>query len=565
MGNKDLKIGLAFSGGGFRAASFSLGVLTYLNELKIENKPLLESVIALSTVSGGTITGAKYAIERARGKKLEEIYKEIYHFMTKTDLIGGSLDRLVSDENWHDKRVKSLINAFADVYNSELFKEAKFGELLNANHQSHLRHISFNATEFANAMQFRFQISEKIINPKPGEPISGIIGNNYYRLKESIAAEIRMADILAASSCFPAGFEPINFPTDFILDYQKFSDLEEKKGAETDDEFSKRLNDLYPVGLMDGGIVDNQGIEPLLLANQRMLRNMKQNSEATDATGNALDLLIVSDVASPYMEEYKVSSQKTPGWFSKRTPKSIITINTIILLVLGVLIAFGIYKNCTWLMILSGALFSLSLGTFFVLRFLLHLPEKFHVPKFFLKPLGKFLNLRLFVYRNLLMNRANSMLKLLNDVFLKHVRRLNYKRIYEDKSWKNRRIMNAIYELRPNEPKLKEKIESGKIPDYLKPSPAIENVSAHAASMGTTLWLTPEEINSKMPETIIACGQFTMCWNLLEYIEKIEKDHKNAEGTQYQNLIIAKEQAISHWNKFKESPYWLVEQYQQSQ
>lgn len=51
------RIGLALSGGGFRAAAFHLGVLKRLEELG-----LLHRVEALSTVSGGSIVGALYAL-----------------------------------------------------------------------------------------------------------------------------------------------------------------------------------------------------------------------------------------------------------------------------------------------------------------------------------------------------------------------------------------------------------------------------------------------------------------------------------------------------------------------
>ncbi|WP_191321972.1 hypothetical protein [Algoriphagus aquimarinus] len=35
-------IGVCFSGGGYRATAFSLGVLDYLNRIELEGKPLLE-------------------------------------------------------------------------------------------------------------------------------------------------------------------------------------------------------------------------------------------------------------------------------------------------------------------------------------------------------------------------------------------------------------------------------------------------------------------------------------------------------------------------------------------
>lgn len=55
-------IALAFSGGGFRASSFGLGVLSYLPQLQQENQTsLLENVTFISAASGGTIANAMYA------------------------------------------------------------------------------------------------------------------------------------------------------------------------------------------------------------------------------------------------------------------------------------------------------------------------------------------------------------------------------------------------------------------------------------------------------------------------------------------------------------------------
>src|SRR5688572_28439269 len=50
-------IGLALSGGGFRAAAFHLGVLKRLRELG-----LLSRIHLLSTVAGGSIVGALWAM-----------------------------------------------------------------------------------------------------------------------------------------------------------------------------------------------------------------------------------------------------------------------------------------------------------------------------------------------------------------------------------------------------------------------------------------------------------------------------------------------------------------------
>lgn len=163
-----MKIALTFSGGGYRAAAYDLGVLTYLEQVQIEGKPLLNEVIALSTVSGGTITGARYALGIKQGESLNSIYHALYDFFTHTDLITESIKRLNSTERWNG-RIKSLINSFADTYDTTLFDRKKFGTLLREDPPIHLHHISFNATEFTTALQFRFQISDEVSNAGAGK------------------------------------------------------------------------------------------------------------------------------------------------------------------------------------------------------------------------------------------------------------------------------------------------------------------------------------------------------------------------------------------------------------
>jgi predicted acylesterase/phospholipase RssA len=538
---KDLKIALAFSGGGYRAACFCLGTLSYLEKLKVKEKSLLNHVVALSTVSGGTITGAAYAIGLKKGEPFHAIYRSLYRFIKEADLVGLSLDRLISKEGWGEGRVKSLINAFADVYDKELFREETFGTILSDEPAVHLKHISFNATEFSNALQFRFQWSEKINNAETNEFARGIIGNNDFRISEDAAREIRMADILAASSCFPGGFEPINFPTDFIRPNSvNLRKLSKEEG--------------YPVGLMDGGIVDNQGIEPILLAEKRM----KRSRANTEQQGNELDLIIISDVASPYMEDYQASMQRPAKGWRRFTPGLLLLLNSLMLLASSGALYWFLNNNNIPMVIGSTVVVTLSLVFFVIGRILKALPGKFDVPVFFLKPLGKLLRLKLQVYETMITNRKNSVLKMVGEVFLKHVRRLNYRQLYHDDSWQNRRIMNAIYELKTGEEIIHKKIQKNTLPGYLMPSPKLQQAATLAASMGTTLWFSPDEIQKKnMLDTIIACGQFTFCWNLLEYIAIANRDKTNL--TPAHNSILALEAELrSDWELFNKDPYWLM-------
>ncbi|TKG94185.1 patatin-like phospholipase family protein [Puteibacter caeruleilacunae] len=533
------KIGLAFSGGGFRASSFSLGVLSYLNNVQVKDSTLLNQVYALSTISGGTIAGTRYAMGIKNGQSFNEIYWSLYDFMSQVDLINVGLDNLVKGA---ETRPTSLITAFADAYDRNLFDQGKFGTLLEEDNPIHLKHISFNATEFSNALQFRFQTTEKIKNAPKGTPDKGIIGNYYYRIPDEIAKEIRMADILASSSCFPGGFEPISFPCDFKLPQQSY-----------EHEFFNNKD--FPVGLMDGGIVDNQGIEPLLLAEKRMSESRKKKKNK----GNAFDLLIVSDVTSPYMKGFQPSKTRKPNIWRRLTFLRLIVVNLILLIAatIGLISAIG-NASLTWSVICTS-LITVNLLVYLLLLLIRKLPLKFDVPKAFLNPFRKLMKVKFAIYENMILDRATSLLKMTNDVFLKHIRRLNYDKIYTDESWKNRRIMNAIYELREEEDKLQRKIESGKLDKDLIPSKDLQQVASRASSMGTTLWFTKKELNDdNMLNSIIACGQFTMCWNLLEYIRTIKKDDANT-NKRHKKLIKLEDQLLSHWKKFNDDPFWLVD------
>ena len=82
-----LNIGLSFSGGGYRAAVFHLGALSFLNSINVgDGKTLLEHVSVLSTVSGGTITGLKYMLSLAKKQDINDMVDELYAFLYNENL-----------------------------------------------------------------------------------------------------------------------------------------------------------------------------------------------------------------------------------------------------------------------------------------------------------------------------------------------------------------------------------------------------------------------------------------------------------------------------------------------
>ena len=67
-GSDDLMVGLAFSGGGTRAAAFSFGVLTEIERTRVPGRAgscsLLDRVNFISGVSGGSVLTAYYGLKK---------------------------------------------------------------------------------------------------------------------------------------------------------------------------------------------------------------------------------------------------------------------------------------------------------------------------------------------------------------------------------------------------------------------------------------------------------------------------------------------------------------------
>ena len=71
-------IALASSGGGFRAAAYSLGTLSYLDELKTRDgdRFLLENVKFIGSTSGGSLSNIAYSAGVFRGDKFPATCKK---------------------------------------------------------------------------------------------------------------------------------------------------------------------------------------------------------------------------------------------------------------------------------------------------------------------------------------------------------------------------------------------------------------------------------------------------------------------------------------------------------
>ncbi|HEY6902117.1 MAG TPA: patatin-like phospholipase family protein, partial [Puia sp.] len=492
------KIALSFSGGGYRAASFHLGTLSYLQRLVYCGKPLLENVKMLSTVSGGTITGIVYALMKKEGKSFDEVYDFLISKLSKLDLVKLSIEKLNPNVNWDNTyKRKNLINAFALLYDEHFTNGATFSSLNDMN--SHLEAVVFNSTEFNNAIDFRFRNKG-----------TGFFGNYYSRVKQVYADEIKLADAMAASSCFPGGFEPILWPSDFI--HENSPNL-------------KSIAAQTPTGLMDGGIYDNQGIDSVL------------KYKSKDGVPY-FDLILISDVASPYMEPYQPAEEGAKTGVKKLTIKQLYNkvVKVSRRLTIGLWCAVAVfsllpllwgYGNtigtgvCVTLAVISLGVWT---GKWCLVRRLRRIPEQLRAyvlsknkgANFFLERFKglKVEDISVHRARPLLMDRFNSLLSLLLNVFLKIVRRLNYGIVYDDERLEYRRASTLIRALteedyrarasREAEDGKKSSVVSGEYKDVV--GEKIKAVAEAAGSFGTTLWFTDEEKLDDVLSKLVATG-----------------------------------------------------------
>ncbi len=117
------RLGLALSGGGFRAAFFHLGVLARMAELD-----LLRQVEVLSTVSGGSVIGSMYYLKVRKllqEHRDEEIGSEDYV------QIVSDLERRLYDGVRHNLRTRTFANPIKNcrMYGPSYSRSDRIAEL----------------------------------------------------------------------------------------------------------------------------------------------------------------------------------------------------------------------------------------------------------------------------------------------------------------------------------------------------------------------------------------------------------------------------------------------------
>ena len=520
------RIALSLSGGGFRASAYGLGTLNALYLLG-----LLDNVHMLSTASGGTITGAFYALWRKRGKSFETIYQEFYDFLRQDKLLKEALVQWKTNIDG-DRSNYKLIQAFADIYDRDVYDRTRMDAFWQPDPDParpfHLQSIIFGATELYTGLTFRFQyaafLPDTIIGDDGVNRPGFLVGNRNVHIRTERARELRIADAVAASSCFPAGFEPLVMPDDFFPANDIQPALLDGNGQATGK---------ARIALVDGGVYDNQGIESLLRANERNKDHRDSpafaaNSPAEQHLLGESTVLLIADVDSAGTDLHD-TPPPGPTREGNSSIRQLVRNRTIAQWVLLAVFLLALVQSGSG----HGSFGAGLLAGLSAVGLLLTLGIHWGWTKLtdYVKLLGvdihalalpAFESLSPKQWGYLLRIRLSSVLTLLMSVFLRRVRGLDYGLVFGNDNGLSRgvvvlaSIIGGI--VREHDAPRKHRSAKPSVRDQLA---AVYETVRTASDMSTTLWWQQD---SYRMNPILASAELTLCYRLLIRFEKHPPD-----------------------------------------
>lgn len=271
------RVGLALSGGGFRASFYHLGVLARLAEMNV-----LKSVEVLSTVSGGSIVGAQYYLEVQHLLKtkldvdidkddyiqiVERVRKQFFAGVSKNMRMRtfvnplANIAMLFNEKYSRSHRIGSLYerDLYSNIGNDQpstrckvrernmsdllIIPKGENGKNFNPNNDNWRRSarapvLLLNTTSLNSGHNWRFTATW--MGEPPGVLDEKVDKNDRYEWGEygkKGVPQVKLGSAVAASACVPGLFEPLE-----IADVYRG----------------------HTVKLVDGGVHDNQGVAGLL-------------------------------------------------------------------------------------------------------------------------------------------------------------------------------------------------------------------------------------------------------------------------------------------------------------
>ena len=251
-GSDDLMIGLAFSGGGTRAAAFSFGALSEIERTPVPghsgSSSLLDRVNFVSGVSGGSVLTAYYGLkkraalsdfrERFLLRNAEESLTTNVSPLALLRAVGGGVNDTSQFARWLD---------------DNLFEGATFGDMRRTRGPG----VWINASDIYNQTAFVF-------------------GPAAFAALCSDLASYPLADAVAASAAVPVVFAPVvikSYPQkctdklpDWITRAQRNANSVPMLKAYADALASYHNGSMRYIKLLDGSLVDNFALSGFTIA-----------------------------------------------------------------------------------------------------------------------------------------------------------------------------------------------------------------------------------------------------------------------------------------------------------
>lgn len=246
----DTVIGLSFSGGGTRAAAFSYGVLTELEQMPVRGAqgPMLDRIEFISGVLGGSVTAAYYGLRKKAGladfrerfllRNAEEGLQTDLNLATFSRALAGGINDSTGFPRWLD---------------ANLFHGATFGQFRAEGRPR----VWINASDIYNRTPFVF-------------------GAIAFGAMCSDLSKYPLADAVAASAAVPVAFAPVVIQTypgqcNLSLPPVLVRARDSKTAPPLLSSFAKALGRYHDgsmpyIKLLDGGLVDNYGLSGFTIA-----------------------------------------------------------------------------------------------------------------------------------------------------------------------------------------------------------------------------------------------------------------------------------------------------------
>jgi NTE family protein len=280
----DILFALAFSGGGTRAAAFAYGVMEELRETRLPgngSRSLLNEVDVISSVSGGSVTAAAYGVY---GDRVFDVLEPAFlKHNVQRSLVFQTINPFRWPALWSSTYGRSELAA--DYYDRTLFHGATFGTLRTNGSPF----LVINGTDITTGTRFDFtQYSFDLIC--------------------SDVSAYPLASAVAASSAVPGALTPVTLKNfaggcgcempDWVGPALQRDAGRISRRATVLASYQNTTNRPF-VHLVDGGVSDNLGLQPMIDYLQSIPLSPERQAQFAKTRARKIILISVNAYASP--------------------------------------------------------------------------------------------------------------------------------------------------------------------------------------------------------------------------------------------------------------------------